>query len=208
MEQDVYNDPEHQKRLEHALETAERVEIPDLLHSEYSGAPFERCVDCGVNLLLPHAPTAPDQPPPLGYYQIAKHFVDDESVFEFALCRVCSEELQSEFSEKTRMALFEFIRERQSFMHFSFDPKVWLSCCRFCQKSRGECRRFSISGVCVQASLILGPGPVMVCEECELECNELISEQTRKRWDRFVDDNFDFPPGVDSQSPSNHPILI
>ena len=205
----MYDESENRRRMKFAIESASRTDIPDILHSEYSGEPFSRCIDCGANLLLPLAPST-DEDAPLGFYQIAKHFVAGEAVFEFALCCVCTEQLQSEFSEETRQALYNHMSAKQAELLFNSpwlldDP---LACCRFCGKEREECSRYSISAICMQAALLHGPGPMMVCEECELQFNELISETTRKRWDRFIEENFDFPPGVDSQNPSNHPILL
>ena len=48
----------------------------------------------------------------------------------------------------------------------------------------------------------------MMCEDCNSALSEQISKQTRDSWDRFVEDHFNGPPGIELDSPSQHPVLI
>jgi hypothetical protein len=43
--------------------------------------------------------------------------------------------------------------------------------------------------------------PLMICQKCEGTLGELVSQQTRDTWDRFVEEHFDSPPGVGVDSP-------
>ncbi|MFK7817674.1 MAG: hypothetical protein AB8G99_03060, partial [Planctomycetaceae bacterium] len=56
--------------------------------------------------------------------------------------------------------------------------------------------------------IMLAEFPAIVCEGCEKELSNLTSKETRDRWDRFVEENFDGPPGIEMDSPHTQPILI
>jgi len=49
---------------------------------------------------------------------------------------------------------------------------------------------------------------VMICDKCESGLQDLISAQTRDRWNRFIDENFDGPPGMEVDSPWSHPVAF
>ena len=79
--------------------------------------------------------------------------------------------------------------------------------CLICGIERSRCHRYSLAGLCRQNEIVaqitpVNRTPLMVCEECELGMADLISEQTRDSWDRFVEEHFDGPPGVEVDSPS------
>ena len=49
--------------------------------------------------------------------------------------------------------------------------------------------------------------PLLVCEECMLEINEKMSEQTRGRWREFVDTHFPGVPANSMPTPTTMPAL-
>ena len=85
--------------------------------------------------------------------------------------------------------------------------------CLICDRSREQCHRYSLAGlfrqneIVVQTSFV-GQSPVMICDDCEQSLAGLISKQTRDNWDRFVEQHFDGPPGIDIEDPSQSPMAF
>lgn len=180
------------------------IEIPPLFYSEETRQSFETCIDCGVALLEPNAED--DRV----YYQVHKVFVRNEAVFEFAICSDCQECLRQEFSEETAAAIMEFCREHLSAVDLirrgSFEECI--ESCFVCKRPRNECHRYSLSGMMAGRAMLLSQGPHVLCEDCESNIGELISQETRDSWDRFVNDHFDAPPGVEVDDWDRTPMLI
>ncbi len=180
-------------------------EIPKIFYSEETEEPFARCIDCECDLLTEGL-----------NYTVQKVFVRKEAVFEYAMCRGCAEKLRTELSEGTQLAYQSFLFSsaglsnrvelvRDSDSH-QFDE--WIESCLVCHKSRNDCYRFSLCGLLSGSSLILAEFPAMICDDCEREMGALTSKDTQDRWNRFVEENFDGPPGIESDSPYTQPMLI
>jgi hypothetical protein len=191
------------------------VPIPAYLWSIEAEAPFSRCLDCQRPLLMsdPEADFAlePGQVDRVEIgYQIQKLIVRGEPVFEYALCAGCMQQLSSRFSEETKQAISQFVQSHlQAFPVIT--PHEALAGelrCLICQRPKAECYRYSLMSYCLGPWLLINPGPAMVCDECEEDLSGLISEKTRREWDRFVEDHFDSPPGVEADSPRGVPMLI
>ena len=83
--------------------------------------------------------------------------------------------------------------------------------CVICGLEREQCHRYSVAGLCRDSEIVaqvtpISRTPLMVCEKCEMGMADLISEKTRDSWDRFVEEHFDGPPGVEVDSPSSYPM--
>lgn len=190
--------------------------VPKLFWSEYSGKPFVHCIACKVPVMESDA------------HMIKKRIVANEAVMEMAMCNHCQAKQMEEMSEETRTNIAKFMTERfreqvseeledatQTTITISEiqDPeegeallKKCTDQCMVCGIERQKCHRYSIAGMCHDAQLIVqvtpvGQSPTMVCEKCELELSDLVSEKTRDSWDRFVEEHFDSPPGVENDSP-------
>ncbi len=180
-------------------------DIPKLFHSEETEEPFAACIDCGCVLLGGELD-----------YTVQKVFVRDEAVFEYAMCRACSEKLRAELSIETQIAYQSFLMSSADLSNrvelvrspedFEFDD--WIESCLVCHKLRTECYRFSLCGMFSGSSLILAEFPAMICDDCEKQMGSLTSKETQDRWNRFVEDNFDGPPGIETDSPYSQPMLI
>lgn len=179
--------------------------ITKMFFSEETDQPFRSCIDCGCELLLGHSP-----------YTVQKVFVRDEAVFEYAMCRECAERLRTELSTETQLAYQEFLfstADLSNRIDFIREPDEhefdeWVESCLVCHKPRTECYRYSLCGMLIGSQIALGEFPAIVCDDCEKQLSELTSKETRDRWDRFVEENFDGPPGIETDSPYTQPILI
>lgn len=181
------------------------VEIPKLFYSEETEAPFAHCIDCDCALL----PGEQD-------YTVQKVFVRDEAVFEYAMCRPCAEKLRTQLSQETQTAYSEFLFASADLslrLPLVLEPEDrtyedWVENCLVCAKPRSDCYRFSLCGVFNGSSLVLGEFPAVICEDCEKQLSELTSKETQDRWNQFVEENFDGPPGVELDSPYTQPMLL
>ena len=150
--------------------------IPEVLHSFYQGRAFVSCTRFGEALA-----DFEDG------YRVSKNFKRGEVLIEYALCMPCLNAMLEEASEESTQRLAEFQAAR--FRDVSgFDE------CALCPRTRVESRNdeFGLVGVCQGDHLL---DSALICIDCMEEMHEVLSEQTRKTWDRFRQENF---PGVPS----------
>lgn len=150
--------------------------IPDILHSFYEDRPFVSCTRCGESLA--HFTDG---------YRISKNFKRGEVVMEYALCMPCLTRMLEEASEESKASLAEF--QAKHFRDISgFDE------CALCDRTRAQVRNeeFGLVGVC-QGSRMMDSA--LMCIDCMEAMQEILSEETRRTWDRFREENF---PGVPS----------
>jgi hypothetical protein len=202
-------------------------EVPREFHSEYHSAPFPKCIDCECELLDSGE-----------VYAVIKSIVAGETVFEMAICGACSTRLAESYSEHSRCAFERQIRgwndvppsddapgnEVSAEEPLDVDdndepPKLErgstdsLSHCAGCGRPRTGCHRYAIVGAFVGRAMVSAPAislqlPLMICDRCNSQATEDISQQTRDSWDQFVEDHFDGPPGIDLHMPRLDPVLI
>ena len=198
-------------------------QIPRLFWSEYSSRPFVHCIDCDVPLVESSA------------YVVQKRYVGKEAVFEMAMCDGCRERMTKEYSAETKENITRFMNEQfqnraaESLddnetgiieMREIEDPEdgaaLLQDCvdrCVICSTERDKCHRYSVAGLCRASEIVVQVSPIsrtplMVCEKCELGMAELISKQTRDSWERFIDEHFDGPPGIEVDSPNSYPLAF
>ncbi len=158
-------------------QTVELVPIPRILFSEYEDRPFKICTRCGEGL----ADFTEG-------YRISKVFKGPETIFEYALCVPCLQNMAEESSVESRDALFEFqfsrLREVEGYHE-----------CAYCERpeaptTEGHPQEFGLAAICMGEQMA---EVNRICSLCMDEMAELVSEDTRRVWDRFVEENF---PGV------------
>jgi hypothetical protein len=190
-------------------------EVPRDFYSEYLSAPFIHCIDCEAEVQSTGEA-----------YSIVKSYVGQEAVFEMAICARCSIRLAESYSSHSKAVIEGAIREWKHPQGRETDspgarassPIVAgkieeLNHCAGCGRSRTECRRYSIVGAFLGQSLVSPTEtsvrlPLLICDACNSSATENISKQTRDNWDRFVEDHFDGPPGVEEDAPRFDPVLI
>ena len=158
------------------FEGEHREPIPAVLFSFYEDRPFLSCTRCGESL----------QDFPNGY-KISKNFKPGEVIIEYALCMPCMEGMMNEASEESKRVLNEFQEER--FRHVSGFQE-----CALCEKTQNTARgeEFGLTGICQGNDMI---DSAMVCIECMEDMAEIISDETRGKWNRFREENFPGVPG-------------
>ncbi|MEW4488734.1 hypothetical protein AB1L42_11660 [Thalassoglobus sp. JC818] len=203
----------------------DRKKTPREFYSEYTEKPFTQCIDCGQEFCESH-----------DLFTVLKSVVGGETVFEMAICIFCALQMRSRYSEETTQNMRDFF-EKQSVNREdaasdvddsqaaddtlsegeqSADPMYGIEQCTFCSKPRSDCHRYEIVGLFIDEDLIVdlstdglaGGSPMMLCDECNAKMSEMVSKKTRDEWDRFVEEHFDGPPGVEVDGPTVEPIFF
>lgn len=171
-------------------------------------------------------------------HSVKKRIVGGEAVIEMAMCLNCQKKQVEDMSEETRKNVTAFINksfQRQwkkdhpneaqdddqiVVIREIEDPEegqaLLNKCtdhCIVCGIERSKCHRYSLDGTCQESKLIVQVSPIaqtplMICDGCEQQMAELISQKTRDSWDKFIEENFDGPPGVEIDSPDHYPMAF
>lgn len=149
-------------------------EIPAELHSAYEERPFQSCTRCGEALAAMESG-----------YQIFKLFEGGEVIYEYAVCQPCHTGVMDQFSEHSRARMAGYHSQRVT---LNLGPHL----CAVCGNERGEDGepQYALSAACEGTSLRQS---LMFCGGCLQEMQALLSPETRRTWQRFVDENL---PGV------------
>jgi hypothetical protein len=149
--------------------------IPRELHSDYEDRPFQSCTCCGESLA--------EVP---GGYQISKLLTaSGETLYEYAICAPCHGGVMEQFSEHSRARMDGFHATRVT---LNLGPQL----CAVCGSERGENgeQQYALSAACEARRL---RHCLMFCGACLREMQSLLSPETQRTWQRFVDDHL---PGV------------
>jgi hypothetical protein len=200
--------------------------IPREFRSSYLGRPFETCLCCQCELLQPGR-----------LYTVQKAYVARECVFELAVCLDCAEDLAASYSQESRAAIDDWVGQRlgsqksdpaadpdrpnaggpatdtPSDRHGLDEPGT--DVCRFCHRERAASHRFLIAAWFEGPNLIELPSqppripafPLLMCDQCSREGVDRLSKKTRETWDRFIDEHFDGPPGIELD-PADRDLLF
>lgn len=168
------------------------VDIPEQFYSDGEGKPFETCVVCGKNLLEDGT-----------RYMIEKAMKNykgydfSATVFEYAMCLDCYQEVQKGMSEESMQNLQQYqqklMQEKSSDEMIAIDMsnfslKEWLSKCFFKDKPVNEMKEYQLIGQFEGSHMIMNMPPMAIGEEVMEEMSELLSEQTKGEMDRFRKD--------------------
>jgi len=149
--------------------------VPEILHSFYEGRPFVTCTRCGES--LEHFEEG---------YRISKNFKLGEVILESAFCLPCLTAMFEETSTESREAIERF-HEQHAREVPGFEE------CAFCETRFEEVadEEYGLIGICQGLSL---HDSALICQTCSDRISELLSEETRRTWDRFREENFPGPP--------------
>lgn len=146
-------------------------------------------------------------------YLINQSFVGTECVFEMAMCLDCREKMQEKLSEKSRVAMFDFMHDnvdmeaRMASMEPNASTDAYIAECIACKKPRESARAYTLGAMFSDNALAKGPFPMLMCSDCEEALAETISDETRQMWDRFIGEHFPGPPS-EIKIPTTKPILL
>ncbi len=164
--------------------------------------PFTHCCDCGCKLN------------DADMHIINQSFVGEECVFEFAMCLDCREKINDQFSEESKVSMFDFMHDnadmesRQETLGHDSPAEAYIENCITCGKARPEAKSYTLGAMFSRSDLIKGPFPLLICDDCETRMAEAISEETRNFWEDYVAEHFPGPPSEVDIPTKTKPILI
>ena len=207
-------------------------EIPRLFHSVYSDGPFQQCIQCERDLLSSAAPYL-IQKNFVGReavfemaicIQCQQRMNQELSAETKAAMERFRVERLGGIADGQQSATPEHAGGSTDFQDeiiVEMDPDVavqWhsnIDHCLFCDRLRRLSHRHILAGVFFADRMIVqaaGPQgvrmPHMMCEDCTMELDRLVSRQTRDEWNRFVDEHFGGPPEIEADWPSAPAVLV
>lgn len=210
-------------------------DIPPLFCSDYSEEPFDTCIDCHRELtddvmyvIQKHyvsGETVFEMALCLECNQTLNDRMSEESrqaIHKFL------EDRAADVQQTTPASNAESIEDAKDVEVVEVEDDAWIiefpsapraddfmQKCAYCGTSREDCHRHAISGLFRGKSVVVQNvaqfnlhWPMLICEKCVEATNELISKKTRDEWNRFVEHNFDGPPGLEVDWPTQQPVLI
>ena len=168
--------------------------IPNEFYSFETGRPFTTCLECGSDLMNGKS------------YLIEKAFKNHieyqvkDTVFDYALCMNCAEQLRNEMSKASMSALVRFFSERISFGdHVSQmyqSPIENIEACMITGKTMDECPEYQIYAYCINDTISNEMPPYMVSGEVMEEILPLLSKETKDDLNGFFNKHFAPDPSL------------
>lgn len=172
------------------------IDIPGIFHSDLTGKPIEKCVNCDKNMIESNEPYIIEKA--FRYY---REFEVTNTIFEYIMCVPCAMEMHASMSEISRQKIQEHMKNID--MHGrSFEMKknhgndfnAWIDECIVLKTPRQNLEEYQICAQCIGNKLIFDVLPYMMSHEASDEITSLLSAETLEEYNRFVDDNFGLPP--------------
>lgn len=171
--------------------------LPRAFGSHETGEPFERCLECNQFLLEPGTEYVIEKA-----FRSYRDFNISDTVFEYAICMNCAEEMTNSLSKDSLSSLESYfaknirLGERISWAMKDPlpDPGIWLSSCAIKGTPVEELSEYQIVGHCNGNQLILSIFPYLIGGEALDEMAALLSNKTLDTLDDFGGRHFGLPP--------------
>lgn len=178
------------------------VDIPKQFYSDVSNRPFSTCLNCNRFLLDNNT-----------QYVIEKavrrypEFDTTDTIFEYAICLQCHEEIMSVYSESSLKNIQDYFLENVNFEERqqqidakaadgSFDIKDYTSQCIIKGTPLSQLTEYQIGCQCVGNKMVLSNMPFLIGNQAMDEISHLLSNKTIGEMDRFIDEFFGLPPDL------------
>ena len=168
--------------------------IPKDFYSFETNAPFTTCIECKKNLLDG------------GIYLIEKAFRNhpeygvQDTIFDYALCMDCADDLRNELSEESMAALMSFFKERIDFSkrmeRLNMSAKENITTCMITGKHVDECEEYQIYAFCKGNNISNEMHPYMICGEVMDEIIPILSKKTTDDLNGFFNKHFSPDPSL------------
>ena len=181
----------------------EYIPLPPLFHSDQRDGPFETCTVCDRELLIDGV-----------QYIVEKAVRKGETIFEFAICFDCHENLADDLSAESQRRIdahfgerVDIVERRKALLERAPDDAYpWLETCLLTKKPRAECKEFQLFAQCDGGDLLFAYMPYMISGEGMEGLIRLLSKRTRETLDDFTGRYLGMPP--DFASPPTDPRLL
>lgn len=181
-------------------------EIPTNFYQDSEKKPFTNCTFCNVEL-------KGDLP-----YMIEKNFKINlengikSTVFEYAICMPCSIKKMNAMSKESVQNIQRYMQENvlEGLMEELQQKKTFEEKIAFCAvtgKSKNELSEYSMVGQFVGNQMLLREFPLILSHEVGEEMQNLLSEHTKREFDKFMDTITGIPPELRSLFRTKRPII-
>lgn len=158
--------------------------LPARFHSVETGAPFTHCHDCKQSL-----EACEDG------FVVQKAYARGEVILELALCNDCNDKLQNSYSTESRDRIWNFYLDHADLpgrlRKFSAipvgDEGPWIDHCMTCSTARASLDEYVVAAQVFEGDLVYGETPMMICSGCMDKIVEMLSEESRESYDRWMD---------------------
>ena len=170
-------------------------EIPKEFYSLDLEAPFKTCCQCDKDLVASKE-----------FYLIERCFKRvnpsyENVIFEYAICRECTEEMNQSLSKESMMAMqlyfLEYFRGEkwvERLNRLETDERAWYKQCMIKGTPREELSEYNLCGLFMEDKMLLGEFPYIIGEEAMEEMVNLLSAETKDELDDFRDNVIGTPP--------------
>ncbi|MFQ5639050.1 MAG: hypothetical protein ACE5IR_13790 [bacterium] len=175
----------------------EYIKVPTIFQSIETGKPFSNCISCekallenGVQYVIEKA------------IKNYKQFNTTDTIFEYAMCLQCYDEIQKTFSDTSKRRIesyfqnnVDFVQRRERFLK-NEDLRIdeWISTCVVKGTAARDLTEYQIVCQCDGELMLYTYMPFMIGSEAMDEVAQLLSTQTLGEIDGLYDDFFGLSP--------------
>jgi hypothetical protein len=167
--------------------------IPAIFYKSDTGEPFSECISCTTNLLITNTPYIIEKA--IKQY---RGFHSSDTIFEYAICMHCYEELGRAMSEESKKNINDYYQinvdfeSRRNQLTNSIDE--WISECLIKHTRRSQLSEYQIIGQFQANQMLYYNLPILLSEEAIDEMMQLLSNATLDEMGRFKDRFLGIPP--------------
>jgi hypothetical protein len=174
-----------------------RIAIPSAFHATATGAPFETCIACQTPLLQRGVSYVVEKA-----IRRYPEFDMEDTVFEYAMCLPCYEQLQRAMSEESLRRVQHYFEGRVDFTerlraldeHHTPDPDAWIAHCLVSGAPRASFTEYQIFCQCEGDRMVFTTLPYLIGGPTIDEIVPLLSNKTLDEIDGFMGRHFGLPP--------------
>ena len=180
----------------------EFIKIPKEFYSEATGEPFKKCMVCECDLGETGTPYLIEK----AIRRYEKLNATD-TIFEYALCFTCQEEVREFWSEESRQKMDAYLAEKTNLTERrekllqadKLELNPWISHCIFKGTPAEASSEYQIMCQCDGEYMIFAYMPFMISGEAIDEIVQLLSEKTKDELGGFMDKYLGLPPELKSK---------
>lgn len=178
--------------------------IPDQFRQRFDKALFDNCTICRRKFSDNQG------------YVINKIYQNGECIYEVTYCTDCQQTLRNTFSAQSKKSIREFFPndvaqyvKRMLIMLAGGNKSEFLTrYCIKCKADKNDTPNYHEYAYCEGAQIMYGDYPYMICESCVLQLYNMMSNETRQAYHRFMDEHFGLPPDFYSKKVEEKLILF
>ncbi len=195
-------------------ETGPLVEIPAILRKHEDGKLHHECIECGTGLLQEGKRYVIERA--LRRYPGVERL---DTIFEYAICLDCAEELHNSFSIESREAIIDFFMKSKTFMtrgqmiRFAIEGGrtshlgLWFDRCAITGEEVSGMEEYQVAAFCVGDRLELSLLPYVIGGAAADQLMGRLSNKTIDDLDDFSGRHFGLPPEFGEKPRRMVPVL-